>query len=304
MRTPVLRGVDLNLLVAFAELAATGSVTRAATKLGVTQPAMSRTLGRLRKTFGDPLFLRGPGGLVATPRARELQPAVEAWLEQAAVLVAGPPRFDPATAERTFQVATADYAEAVLLPRLLQRLQQEAPRVRLRITTQPFPLDAALEAGELDLAWLPRQAASRQVVWTRLFEESFGFVVRKGHPVLRRPFKLERFLSLRHLAIAPVGRTNSNPLDQLLEKLGHRREVAATVPNFLVVPSLVAGSDVGVTLPRRIVELATRHYPLVSLPLPFALPGFTMHQAWHERVRKDPGHAWLRQLVVDVARGA
>lgn len=302
MRTSALRDVDLNLLVAFAELASTGSVTQAAARLGVTQPAMSRTLARLRKVFADPLFVRGPAGLVATPRAEAMRPGVEAWLQQAEVLVAGPARFDPKTAERTFLIATADYSEAVLLPRLLQRLEHEAPRVRLRISPQPSTLDGALERGELDLAWTPRQSSTRQVVWSRLFDEGFAFVVRKGHPVLGKPFTLERFLSLRHLAIAPAGRSNRNPIDELLERQGRRREVIATVPNFLVVPSLIEGSDVGVTLPRRIIELSAKRYGLVSLPLPFEVTGFTMHQAWHERLRKDPGHAWFRQLVVEVAR--
>ena len=302
MRTSVLRQVDLNLLVAFAELASAGSVTAAATRAGVTQPAMSRTLARLRRTFGDPLFVRGPAGLVATPRAEALRPRVEAWLSQAELLVGRADRFDPATAERTFLVATADYAEALLLPRLLHRLEREAPRVRVRVTTPSPTLDQALERGELDLAWTPRQPSVRQVVWTRLFDESFAFVVRRGHPVLGRPFTLERFLSLRHIAVAPVGRSNRNPIDALLEKRGLRREVAATVPNFLAVPSLVEGGDLGATLPRRTVELAATRYALAVLDMPFEVPRFSMHQAWHERVRKDPGHAWFRQLVVEVAR--
>lgn len=301
MRTSLLRQVDLNLLVAFAELLASGSVTAAALRLGVTQPAMSRTLGRLRLAFRDPLFVRGPAGLVPTPRAEALRPGVEAWLSQAEALL-GAERFDPRTAERTFVVATADYTEALLLPRLLHRLETEAPRVRVRVTTSPPQLDPALEHGELDLSWTPRQPSTRQVVWSRLFDEDFAFVVRKGHPVLGRPFTLDRFLSLRHIAVAPVGRSSRNLIDDLLEKKGRRREVAATVPNFLVVPSLVEQGDLGATLPRRIVELALPRYALAVLTLPLEVPRFTVHQAWHERVRKDPGHAWFRQLVVEVAR--
>ncbi|MFZ5444371.1 MAG: LysR family transcriptional regulator [Myxococcota bacterium] len=305
MRLTHVRGVDLNLLVAFAELLQGPSVTAAATRLGVTQPAMSRTLARLRKTFGDPLFVRTAAGLQATPRALQLQPLLVEVLEGAETLVAGPERFDPKTAERTFVVSTADYGESVLLPALLSRLAAEAPGVRLRIAVTPQPLDAVLERGDLDLAWTPRVPTPRTVIWSRLFDETFAFVVRRGHPVLRRgPFTLERYLSLRHLAIAPAGRSNRNPLDELLARMGHRRDVVATVPNFLVVPSLVAASDVGVTLPRRLIAAVAARYELVSLPLPFQAPGFSMHQAWHERMRKDPGHAWFRQLVVDLARTA
>jgi DNA-binding transcriptional LysR family regulator len=304
MRLAHVRNVDLNLLVAFAELLEGPSVTAAATRLGITQPAMSRTLARLRKTFGDPLFVRTASGLKATPRAAALAPALEEVLAGAEALVAGPARFDPATAERTFLISTADYGEAVLLPGLLQRLAREAPRVKLRLAVLPMPLEVALERGELDLAWTPRIATPRTVVWTRLFDETFEFVVRRGHPVLKRgPFTLERFLELRHLAIAPAGRSNRNAIDELLAGMGKKRDVVATVPSFLVVPSLLVNSDVGVTLPKRLVASAASRYGLVALPLPFSSPGFSMHQAWHERVRKDPGHAWFRQLVVDVARG-
>jgi DNA-binding transcriptional LysR family regulator len=302
MRYAALHRVDLNLLLALSELAATGSVTLAAARLGITQSAMSRTLGRLRTTFGDPLFLRGASGLRPTPRAEALLPAVDAWLEQADVLIGGAPRFDPLTAERTFVVSAADYGEAVLLPELLRRLEREAPKVKLRISTQPLPLDAALEKGELDLAWTPKQPSARTVVWTRLFDETFTFVVRKGHPVTKRPFTLDRFCALRHLALAPVGRSNSNPIDELLARLGRKREVVATVPSFLVVPSLLLTSDVGVILPRRIFHAAAQRFGLVSLALPFQSHGFTLHHAWHERMRKDAGHAWFRQVVVEVSK--
>jgi len=305
MRLVHVRAADLNLLVAFGELLRGPSVTAAAARLGVTQPAMSRTLARLRKTFGDPLFVRTASGLRPTPRATALQPLLEEVLEGAETLIAGPERFDPGTAQRTFVIGTADYGEAVLLPPLLRRLTSEAPGVRLRLAVVPMPLDAALERGEVDLAWTPRVHAPRTVVWTRLFDETFAFVVRREHPVLKQgPFTLDRYLSLLHLAIAPVGRSSGNPLDDLLARMGRKRDVVATVPSFLVVPSLLAASDVGATLPQRVITATAERYDLVSLPIPFPAQGFSMHQAWHERMRKDPGHAWLRQIVTAIARTA
>ena len=305
MRFDTLQKTDLNLLLALSELASAGSVTQAATRLGVTQSAMSRTLGRLRETFGDPLFVRTSNGLTPTPRCEAVLPTVQRLLEEAEALLGGTAGFDPRTAERTFVVSTSDYGEAVLLPGLLRRLERDAPGVRLRVTTQPVQLDQALEKGELDLAWTPRQPSVRTVVWTRLFDETFTFVVRRGHPMARRrAFTLDDFLSLRHVALAPGGRSNSNPLDELLARLGKRRDVVATVPNFLVVPSLLQDSELGVTLPRRIVTAAAKRFDLAPLPLPFEAPGFSVFQAWHERMRKDPGHAWLRALVVEVGRSA
>jgi DNA-binding transcriptional LysR family regulator len=305
VRLAHVRAVDLNLLVAFAELLQGPSLTAAAARLGITQPAMSRTLARLRRTFGDPLFVRTASGLRATPRATALEPLLGEVLAGAETLIAGPERFDPRTAQRTFVISTADYGESVLLPTLLRRLTQQAPGVRLRLAVMPLPLEVALERGDLDLAWSPRVQTPRAVVWARLFDETFAFVVRRGHPVLKQgPFTLERFLSLRHLAIAPAGRSGSNPLDDLLARLGKKRDVVATVPSFLVVPSLLLSSDVGVTLPRRLIEASAARYGLVSLPLPFTSPGFSLHQAWHERMRRDPGHAWLRQLVAEGAKAA
>jgi DNA-binding transcriptional LysR family regulator len=298
-----LRHIDLNLLFAFNELAKARSVTAAAARLGITQPAMSRTLGRLRTTLGDPLFVRSARGLLPTPRALDLMPKVAVFLAQAQQLVEGPQGFEPSTAVRTFVVSTADYTEAVLLPPLLRRLAVEAPGVRLRITAPPLGLDQALEAGGVDLAWTPRQPSIRPIVWTKLFEESFSFMVRKGHPVLRQgPFTLEKFLSVRHLALAPVGRSNANPIDDRLARLGKERQVVASVPNFLVVPLLLHSNDLGATLPSRLVAALAQRFGLVSLPLPFEAHPFTMYQAWHERMRGDPAHAWFRQVVFQVSK--
>jgi DNA-binding transcriptional LysR family regulator len=302
MRFDRLKHVDLNLLVAFAELARTGSVTLAAEALGITQSAMSRTLGRLRVTFGDPLFSRGSSGLEPTPRAVALMQPVQTALEHAEAVVAGPPRFDPASAERTFTIATADYGAAVLLPGLLQRLAREAPKVSLQLLPRVPPFDGPLEKGEFDLVWSPRQPSRRAVVWTRLLEETFTFVVRKGHPATKGAFTLDRFCSLRHLAIAPSGTSGHNPIDERLERLGKHRQVVATVPNFLAVPALLASSDLGVVLPRRIFDMESGRGKLQSLPLPFEAHVFTYFQGWHERVRKDPGHTWFRQLVVETSR--
>ncbi|MBL8909169.1 MAG: LysR family transcriptional regulator [Archangium sp.] len=298
-----LRHVDLNLLVALAELLQSRSVTAAASRLGITQPAMSRTLGRLRSTFGDPLFVRSSTGLKATPRAETLSLAVYDVVERANALVTGGPLFDPLTTERTFVVATSDYAEALLLSRVLEALEKQAPRLKLRIV-RALDADALLEQGDVDLTWEPKKRSVRTLVWSRLFDDGFAFVVRKGHPVLKRgAFTLDRFLSLRHVALAPRGLNDSNPLDLALARAGRRRDVVATVPSFLAVPELLRDTELGATLPTRIIERVAARHGLVELPLPFTMPRFDLSQAWHERMRKDPGHAWLRALVAAIGRG-
>jgi DNA-binding transcriptional LysR family regulator len=293
--------VDLNLLVVLERLLETGSVTAAAERLGLSQPAVSRALGRLREAFGDALFVRTPGGLRPTPRAEELRAELGGVLGRIDALLAGPGAFDPAGATRTFDVATSDYGESVLLPRLLPELAARAPGVSVRVLPVGRPWEAALAHGEWDVLWAPRRKAGAGIVWTHLFDERFAFVVRRGHPAARRPLTLARFAEIPQIAIAPEGR-GRNPLDDRLARLGARRRAVAQVPSFLAVPPLVAGSDLGVTLPRRIVDLLAPRWDLAVLDLPFDMPAFDVSQAWHERFRHDPAHAWFRQLVASVAR--
>jgi DNA-binding transcriptional LysR family regulator len=162
--------------------------------------------------------------------------------------------------------------------------------------------EAALAEGRWDVLLAPRRRAAASFVWTHLWDEGFAFVVRRGHPAARRPLTLERFTAVAQLAIAPEG-TPANPLDERLARLGARRRVVAQVPSFLVVPALIAGSDLGVTLPRRLIAMHAARWDLAVLELPFDMPGFDMSQAWHERLRGDPAHAWFRKLVAGVARG-
>ena len=296
-----LDGIDLNLLLVLQRLFEAGSVTGAAERLGLSQPAVSRSLSRLRRAFGDDLFVRAPGGLQPTPRAEALRAGLGEALARLGALVAGPAPFSPAATTRAFTVAAGDYAEAVLLPRLLGALAREAPEATLRVVPVDPAWEPSLAERRSDLLWAPRRRAGAGVVWTHLWDEGFAFVVRRGHPAARRPLTLERFTAVAQLAIAPEGR-GGNPLDERLARLGARRRVVAQVPSFLVVPALIAGSDLGVTLPRRLVALHAARWDLAALELPFDMPGFDISQAWHERLRGDPAHAWFRKLVAGVAR--
>jgi len=301
MQARHIQDLDLNLLVVLERLFEAGSVTGAAERLRLSQPAVSRALGRLRQAFGDPLFVRTPLGLRPTPRAQGLRAEVRGVLARIGSLVAGPDAFEPAESARTFTVATSDYGESVLLPRLLGELSRRAPRTTLRVLPVSQPWEVALADGQWDLLWAPRRRAGAGIVWTHLWDEAFAFLVRKGHPAARRPLTLERFISIPQIAIAPEGRPG-NPLDERLARLGTRRRVVAQVPSFLVVPPLVAGSDIGVTLPRRIVTLLAARWDLAVLELPFDMPTFDISQAWHERFRGDPAHSWFRKLVASLAR--
>jgi DNA-binding transcriptional LysR family regulator len=290
---------DLNLLVVLRHLLDTRSVTAAAERLRLSQPATSRALGRLRYSFGDALLVRSGSQLVLTPHAQRLQaqlPAVFAQLDQ----LLAQEVFEPARAERTFVIATSDYGSAVLMPGLLRRLQAEAPTVTLRLVQVPANPEQHLETGAFDLVWSPQRDLGQSVVWTPLVVERFAFVVRKGHPSLRQPLTVDRFCSISQIALSPEGRPG-NPLDDQLARIGGQRRVVAHAPSFTVVPGLVAMSDLGAVLPKRVIT-ASRAFNLVERPLPFEVRGFTMAQAWHERARHDGGHQWLRQLVFAVAK--
>lgn len=292
---------DLNLLTTLRHLLATGSVTATAERMSLSQPAVSRALARLRDALGDPLFVRDGLTLMPTARAEALRPELDAVLTRLDDLLATGSGFDPSTSRRLFVVATTDYTTLTIGDVLLARLAEIAPAVSLRFVQVDPDVESQLSSGSCDVLWGKQMPMSQAVVWTRLIDEDFSFVVRRGHPVASKPLTLERFLSVRQIALSPGGRPG-NPLDERLERMGHSRSVVAHVPSFAVVPALIANSDLGAVLPRRVIERHGAAFQLVAQPLPFALAGFSMHQGWHERHRADPAHAWFRKEVVDVCR--
>ncbi|MDB4931794.1 MAG: LysR family transcriptional regulator [Myxococcaceae bacterium] len=303
IRAMNLAAVDLNLLVTLEALLAERSVTRAARRLGLSQPALSHALQRLRDLFGDPLFLRAPGGLLPTDRALELSAPLAAALDAVRLALSGPAAFDPATARRTFAVATADHGSFVLLPELWATLNAEAPGVdvSVRVDTVDQGRRELLD-GELDLLIGPYQREVAGYYRQRLLHERFVCVLRKGHPAARGGLTLDKWLALPHLLVAPRGKPGS-AVDTALAAVGRARRVGLMVPQFLVAPHVVAGSDLVWTAPERMARAYAKLLPLVLRPVPIALEGFTVWQSWHERRHRDPGHAWLRARVHAVAAG-
>lgn len=293
--------MDLNLLLALDALVAERSVTLAARRMRLTQPAMSRALGRLREHFGDPLLVRAGRGMVLTPRAEALGPPLRQALLGLEAVVAEQPDFDPRRSRRTFTVATADYGMAVLVPPLLGRLGMEAPAVDLTVLPIPADLGGELESGRIDAVIAPKRPSAPGLVWSRLFAERNVCLVRDGHPRVGRTLSLERFCDLLHVFVSPEGRPVS-VVDEALERRGLSRRIALRVGSFLVAPLVVAESDLIATTASRIAARFTGPLALRILAPPIDLPEFTLAIGWHERVRRDPGHAWFRALVASVAR--
>jgi len=301
---PSLGETNLNLLVALAALIEEANVTRAAARVGVTQSAMSHSLRELRALLGDQLLVRGPRGMLLTPRAEALRGPLRRGLGELERVVAGKVGWSPATEARVFRIGAGDYLSVRLVPPLLERLGREAPGVDLDVRAADLPRSAALlESGELDvltglgtgdLPGLRRRA---------LISDRFACLVRAGHPQLRGRLDLDLYCRLPHVLISPRGDSGS-VVDSALEQLGRRRRVALRVPYFLVAPLVVARSDMILTAPAHLARELAAHYPLQLLPAPLELPGFTLHLIWHERFDDDPAHRWLRDTMVAVGQAA
>jgi DNA-binding transcriptional LysR family regulator len=296
-----IRGLNLNLLVVLDALLAERHVSRAARRLGLSQPAVSNALAQLRGLLGDPLFVRGHAGMVPTPRALALAAplrAALAGLEEAL----GQPGFEPATAQLTFVIAASDFVEFVLIPRLLARLSREAPGVKLQLPSWPHTrVPPGLDSGEIDLTIgffgsLP--AGHHQ---GPLFPDGFACVVRKDHPRVGKKLTLETYLSLQHVLVT-TETAGPGVVDLALEKLGKSRTVGLRLSHFLMVPPIIAATDFVAALSDRVVEAFAAPLQLRVLAPPLPLPRGTVAQVWHQRTHHSAAHRWLRQVVTEVAR--
>jgi DNA-binding transcriptional LysR family regulator len=295
--------VNLNVLVALDALLEERSVTRAARRVGVTQPAMSNALAQLRVLFDDPLFRRTSHGLEPTPRALSLAEPVRQGLRLFESALSAP-SFDPRTSERTFVVAASDYVEFVLMPPLLRRLAEIAPRVRVEI--RPWGLHevpASLARAEVDLMVGFYDAVPPRHRHENLFDEDYVCIVRKGHPVVRKRLTLEAYLELGHVLVSQRA-DSPGSVDRALAVKGKQRRIAARVSHFLMVPTLVARTDLVAALGRRVVAPLSRALGLQVLAPPLPLPKGRIGQVWHEQADRDPGQRWFRSIVKSVSSTA
>jgi len=297
-----IRTLDLNLLKTFDALMDERSVTRAAARLALTQPAVSGMLVRLREAFGDPLFVRSSRGVLPTARAEALAPTVrQVLLEVAAMLQ--PLSFDPATAELTLTVAATDYAlRAVVLP-WLTALRAQAPGVRVAVQ----PIDDArladqLERGEVDLALTTPQAAPPSVHARPLFDERYVCVARAGHPAMAAgALTLDAFCALDQALVSYGGAPFEGATDRALAERGLQRRVVVSVGSFLMLPELLRRTDLIAVAP---VRLLAGEGGLTTAEPPLAVPGFTKLAVWHERRHRDAGQRWAREVLFGVCQPA
>jgi DNA-binding transcriptional LysR family regulator len=291
---------DLNLLVVFDVLLAERNVTHAAQRLGLSQPAVSNALARLREALGDQLLVRTAQGMVPTARALSIQGQLSDALGGIGSVINDDASFDPRTARRAFVIAATDYVQFVLLGKLLASVRALAPGVTLNVVPPvgQFPWHE-LGAGGVDLVvGGARLRDVPHVLHRRLiFRDHTVCILRADHPYAAEPLTLQRYLELEHIEALPVGAVGA--ADELLTVQGHTRRVVMTVPNFLIAPFVVTQSDCCFTLAHRIARPLASILPLRIRPLPYDLPEVTIGAFWHERVQHDPAHRWLRKLLVE-----
>jgi DNA-binding transcriptional LysR family regulator len=291
------RELDLNLLSVFDAVLRGRSVTVAAAQLGLTQPAVSNALARLRTAFGDALFLRTPQGMEPTPFARELAEPVRQALALLEAALAHGPGFDPASSARSFRFYMSDLGLIEFLPPLLERVRRVAPQVRLEaVALEPGDIADALAAAGLDLAvgFLP--ALGPPLRRQALFKDPYLCLMRADHPVSSLTKK--NLLEASHVLVTYRG--GHRVIEEALERAGAGPRIALRVPHFTVVPMVLERTDLILTLPARVARVFESRGRLKVLRPPVAIPLAEVAVHWHERFDADAGNRWLREQLAEL----
>ena len=291
---------DLNLLIVFDAVMQERSVTRAGSRIGLSQPAMSHALNRLRYMLKDELFVRTPAGMVPTPRAELLaQPLRNALSEMQQALE--PTAFEPAAADRRFTLAVNNYSAVVLAPPLVAAALAAAPNVRLDLRPSgTLDIVERLDRGDLDLALVGAEPPGERFSTQPLLDDRFALVMRRGHPSSRRALSPAEFAALPHLEISS-SLEDTSFIDPWLADLGLTRRIALRAPYLSAAPILVQ-SDMVATLSRRIAQELARNHPLQICESPYESPHVGTVMLGHRRLDGHPAHRWLRELIVAVTR--
>lgn len=297
-----IEGFDLNLLVAFDALMAERHVTRAASRIGISQPAMSAALARLRKATGDQLFVRSSHGLAPTPRASDLALPLRQALETVRTALHLEPAFDSATSNHVFTLALADHPAYLLLPRLAAKLSVDAPSVDLRARSFVDRRDAItlLDSGDIDLAIGVSPGNETRILHHPLFEEQFVGIARAGSPACSSFDTMDAFVAATHVLVSPEG-DDKGVVDIALAEIDRARRVGISVAHPYIAPMVVAETDriatvmFGVAANCSVAERISIH------PLPIQVAPVTFHLLWNRRTDAHAAHRWLRSVLIELA---
>ena len=296
------KNLDLNLLTAFDALFSERNVTRAARRVGLSQPAMSNALARLRRAFDDELFVRTPGGIEPTERATQIALEIREGLshiERALNPIEG---FDPGTARRAFTLVATDYTDMVILPNLIERLAEQAPGIDLRVVSAGRALSLEmLDRGEVDFGFYVVPEAPKRIVVQTLMQERFVCVARRNHPALKNGLDITTYAGLSHILFSLSGDPRGT-IDTLLAERGYQRRIALTVAHFLSIPVVLQKTDYVSTVGLRVAQQFASMGDITIFELPFTFPSWTIHLFWSRRSHGDPANRWLRETVITLCR--
>lgn len=303
--------VDLNLLVYLDVLLRECNVTRAAEELGISQPAMSNSLRRLRDLFGDPILVRTSDGMTPTDRALELQPMVRKVLSAAEQAILPKTEFEPMESNRIFRIMASDYTESTLLPVLLRQLRKQAPNIRLDIMTPSDVSFHDVERGKVDMVINRFDSLPQSFHQVHLWDDSFSCVMSANNPVKDR-WSLESYLSSKHIWVSKtgmgvgVGMTPDDVqrlgwVDEALSKQGVKRDISLFTRHYQVALLLAEQDDLIVTIPSMSAKSIANSDKVVILDPPFEIERMRLKMVWSPLLQHDPGHRWLRQLIKSVS---
>ncbi|BBT17136.1 LysR family transcriptional regulator [Metapseudomonas otitidis] len=294
-----LNKVDLNLFIVFDAIYTEANLTRAGQIVGITQPAVSNALARLRETFNDPLFVRTAQGMVPTPMAQNIIGPVRNALQLLRVSVQESRTFNPLQANKTYRISMTDLSEAVILPLLFQRLRRLAPQVQVEsFLAKRRETTKELAAGRLDFAVDAPLNTDPQVRHVKLMDDRYVCAMRRGHPLAKERISLDEYLSLSHIHISSR-RNGLGYVDLALGKMGIQRKVALRSQHYMMASTVLQSTDMAMTVPERFARRHDLHF--VDLPVN-DVPALETHLYWHESTDQDPANRWMREQIIEICQ--
>lgn len=292
-----IKDIDLNLLIVFDSVMRERNITLAARRLGLSQPALSNALSRLRRTLGDPLFVRTGHGMEPTPYAERLAGPIRNACNLIDDALCVGTAFEPAKSNRIFTFYMTDIGEIVLLPPILRYLQKEAPQVAIKVVRIPqFGVHEAMATGEVDLAVGLFPTLQTGFFEQVLYRDNFVCIARRDHPMISNSLTQKQFSEVPHVLVASTGTGHDVVIENVMAAQQVKRSIALTVPDFVVLPTIVGQTDLIVTIPARAAR-SFSNPSIKSLKPPIKFPDIEIKQHWHERFHHDPANKWMRSVI-------
>jgi DNA-binding transcriptional LysR family regulator len=292
-----LQEIDLNLLIVFQAIFQQRQISAVAKQLGLSQPAVSNALARLRNMFGDELFVRTAQGMQPTLLAQQMAAPMMQALNQLQQALNQANAFDANSSQRQFAIAMTDVGEMYFMPLLVELLKKTAPKIGIKtVRAGALDLKSEMEMGRVDLAIGAFEDMSDHLFQRRLFKQNYVCMYRAGHPLAGQNMGLKDFLAAQHLIVSSM-ESPYDIINQNLARLGVKTAAQFTVPHFVAVPYMISTTDLLVTVPQKMAERAAQHFKLESSKPPMRLPSLQTNLFWHRRFHQDDGNLWLRNML-------